>query len=254
MQLRTVFSALVATVFLSACGTLSQVDDAGQTDEPVFPDVEKVKFKTGSFPNIDNLRMVDADMTRDQLYNLLGRPHFSEGFKVREWDYLFHFRTEDGIKTCQYKVLFDKDYLAQSFFWKPDECAQLLDGVVESEPVQSFTLESDVGFAFDSATLSTAGHQAVQDIARQIQAADGIEAITVVGYTDRLGSEAYNQRLSQQRAEAVRDALVNAGVSAATIDAYGMGVANPLVHCDQGNQNELIACLAPNRRVEIQTR
>src|SRR5690625_3135027 len=254
MQLRTVFSALTAAVFLSACGTLSQVDDAGQTDEPVFPDVDKVKFETGSFPNIDNLRLIDANMTRDQLYNLLGRPHFSEGFKVKEWDYLFHFRTDDGVKSCQYKVLFDKDYLAQSFFWKPDECAQLVDGVVESEPVQSFTLESDIGFAFDSATLSAAGHQAVQDIASQIKAADGVEAITVVGYTDRLGSESYNQRLSQDRAEAVRGALINAGLSATTINAYGMGPADPVVHCDQSDQNALIACLAPNRRVEIHTR
>lgn len=254
MQLRTIFSALTAAVILSACGTLSQVDNAGQTDEPVFPDVDKVNFKTGSFPNLDNLRLIDKDMTRDQLYNLIGRPHFSEGFKVREWDYLFHFRTDDGVKTCQYKILFDKDYLAQSFFWKPDECAQLLDGVVQSEPVQSFTLESDIGFAFDSATLSAAGHQAVHDIASQIKAADAVKEITVVGYTDRLGSEAYNQRLSQQRAESVRNALVANGLPTDLITAYGVGPADPVVHCDQADQNALIACLAPNRRVEVQTR
>jgi len=253
MQLRTIFSALTAAVFLSACGTLSQVDSEGQTNEPIFPDVEKVKFETGSFPNVDNLRLIDKDMTRDQLYNLIGRPHFSEGFKVREWDYLFHFRTDDGIKTCQYKILFDNDYLAQSFFWKPDECAQLIDAV-QSEPVQSFTLSSDIGFAFDSATLSAAGHQAVQDIASQIQAADGVQEITVVGYTDRLGSEAYNQRLSQQRAEAVQNALVNSGLSAGMITAYGAGPADPIVQCDQQDQNALISCLAPNRRVEVQTR
>lgn len=254
MQLRTVFSALTAAVFLSACGTLSQVDDAGQTDEPVFPDVDKVKFETGSFPNIDNLRLIDANMTRDQLYNLLGRPHFSEGFKVKEWDYLFHFRTDDGVKSCQYKVLFDKDYLAQSFFWKPDECAQLIDGAVQSEAVQSFTLESDIGFGFDSAVLSAAGHEAVQSIANQINAADGVEAITVVGYTDRLGPESYNLRLSQERAEAVRGALITAGLSGIIIDAYGMGSADPIVHCEQRDQNALISCLAPNRRVEVQTR
>src|SRR5690606_5044560 len=45
---------------------------------------------TGSYPNIDNLRQVGDGITRDQLYDLLGRPHFAEGFRVREWDYLFH--------------------------------------------------------------------------------------------------------------------------------------------------------------------
>ncbi len=115
-------------------------------------------------------------------------------------------------------------------------------------------MESDIGFAFDSATLSAAGHNAVQDIANQIKSAEGVEAITVVGYTDRLGSDAYNQRLSQQRAQAVSNALVAAGLPANAITAHGAGSSNPVVQCDQGSQNELISCLAPNRRVEVQTR
>src|SRR5699024_12315202 len=112
----------------------------------------------------------------------------------------------------------------------------------------------DIGCDRVCASVVAIGHQAVQDIASQIKAADEVEAITVVGYADRLGSESYNQRLSQERAEAVRNALVNAGLSAPMINAYGMGPADPLVQCDQGDQNALIACLAPNRRVEIQTR
>ncbi|XOT98610.1 outer membrane protein assembly factor BamE, partial [Alcaligenes pakistanensis] len=78
-------------------------------------------FQTGSYPNIDNLRQVREGVTRDQLYDLLGRPHFAEGFKVREWDYLFHFNTAQGIKTCQFKVLFDQDMLGRSFYWQPSE-------------------------------------------------------------------------------------------------------------------------------------
>src|SRR5690606_6421808 len=127
-------AVLLAGLALAGCGTLSKVDDAGHTDEPVFPDLDKDKpyFKTGSFPNIDNLRKVQAGVTRDQLYDLLGRPHFAEGFRVREWDYLFHFNTPEGVKHCQYKVLFDKDMTGQSFYWQPAECAQILDG----KPVQ----------------------------------------------------------------------------------------------------------------------
>jgi len=254
MQLRSIFTALAATFVLTACGTLSQVDDAGQTDEPVFPDADKVNFVTGSFPNLDNLRLIDQDMTRDQLYHLIGRPHFSEGFKVREWDYLFHFRTDEGIVTCQYKILFDKDYLAQSFFWQPEACADLLTGVAQSDPVQTFTLESDIGFGFDSSVLSAEGHQAVANIAQQIQAVDGVQTVTVVGFTDRLGSATYNQQLSERRALSVQQALIAAGIPAQTIQAYGKGAADPLVQCDQTNHDALIACLAPNRRVEVQTR
>lgn len=254
MQLRTIFSALAASLVLSACGTLSQVDDAGQTDEPVFPEVEKVSFVTGSFPDIEHIRLIDHNMTRDQLYHLIGRPHFSEGFKVREWDYLFHFRTDDGIKTCQYKILFDKDYLAQSFFWKPDECANLLGEVAESKAAQSFTLESDIGFGFDSAVLSSQGQQAVANIAQQILAAQGVSSVTIIGYTDRLGSATYNQQLSTQRAMAVQEALINQGVDAGVVQAFGQGAAQPVVQCNQSDKNALIACLAPNRRVEIQTR
>lgn len=254
MQLRSVFPAVAAAFVLSACGTLSQVDDAGQTDEPVFPDADKVNFVTGSFPNLDNLRLIDQDMTRDQLYNLIGRPHFSEGFKVREWDYLFHFRTDEGIETCQYKILFDKDYLAQSFFWKPEACADLVAGVAKSDPVQTFTLEGDIGFGFDSAVLSAQGQETVADIAAQIQAADGVQSVTIVGFTDRLGSATYNQQLSEQRAMSVQQALIAAGVQANLIQAYGRGAADPLVQCDQTDHNALVACLAPNRRVEIQTR
>ena len=121
-------TALLASLVLAGCGTLSQVDDAGHTDEPVFPELDTLEFKTGSYPNLDNLRQIHAGVTRDQLYDLIGRPHFTEGFRVTEWDYLFNFNTPEGVKQCQYKVLFDKDMTGQSFYWKPADCAGLLEG------------------------------------------------------------------------------------------------------------------------------
>lgn len=70
-------------------------------------------------------------LSKDDIYKILGRPHYDEGmFGVREWNYLFHFRTPgvpanpdigsgvEGITTCQYKVLFDKHKYARSFHWK----------------------------------------------------------------------------------------------------------------------------------------
>jgi len=61
--------------------------------------------------------------TTAQIYELIGRPHFQEGlYGVREWDYLFNYRENGEHKTCQFKILFDKDKNAQSFYWMPEGC------------------------------------------------------------------------------------------------------------------------------------
>jgi outer membrane protein OmpA-like peptidoglycan-associated protein len=112
-------------------------------------------------------------------------------------------------------------------------------------------LSADALFGFDSAMLSAEGQQAVQGVLAQVREASQVQSIRVTGYTDRIGSASYNQTLSQRRAEAVRMALVQGGVPAASISAEGRGAAEPVVQCDQRNRRELIACLAPNRRVQI---
>ena len=67
------------------------------------------------------------------------------------------------------------------------------------------------------------------------------------------GSAAYNQRLSQRRAEAVRDYLVAQGLPAARLQAQGKGASEPKVRdCRQKVRKDLVACLAPNRRVELE--
>lgn len=244
-------AALALTGFaLAGCGTLSKVDNEGKTEEPVFPDVEDVNVHTGTYPNIENLRKVGDGVTRDQLYDLLGRPHFSEGFRVNEWDYLFHFNTPEGTKTCQFKVLFDKDKLGRSFHWQPTECADLLNPQ-EKPALQPFSLSGDVGFAFGSAALTTAGLDTVRNVASELKQLSELDQVTITGHTDRIGNAAANQRLSQQRAESVRNALIAQGIPAASVQAQGMGQNQPVVQCDQQGRDALIACLAPNRRVDI---
>jgi OOP family OmpA-OmpF porin len=78
--------------------------------------------------------------------------------------------------------------------------------------------------------------------------------VTITGYTDRLGSDKYNQKLSEQRAHAVKQYLVGKGVAAERLNAVGKGEANPLVACDDKKQKraDLIKCLEPNRRVEVE--
>lgn len=239
-----------AALLLAGCGSLSDVSREGKTDQPVFPDPAKVSLSSGTFPNLENLAQVQEGATRDQVYDLIGRPHFAEGFQVREWDYLFHFRTPQGVRTCQFKVLYDHDKIARSFHWAPEDCRP---GKVAPVPApQKYTLCSDVSFGFGSAVLTAAGQARMAEIAAELRRAQTIEHLEIAGHTDRIGSDSANDALSAQRADAVRQAMISSGIPANTMTAVGYGKRQPLVQCDQANRAELIACLAPNRRVEIQ--
>ena len=271
--LRTGLALAATAVLLAGCGTLSDVKDNGTTDEPKFPKLEDVQFdnRLGTFPSYENLRALAPGMTRDQLYYLLGRPHFAEGFRVREWDYVFYMKKGDRNSVCQLKVLFDKDKLAQSYLWKPAGCGEppvaaapapapvVVPAPVVPAPapapaptVQKFTLGSDVLFAFNSATLTARGRGEVARVAEAIRPVTDARVV-VTGYTDRIGSDAVNQPLSQRRAQAVTEALVAAGVARGALQAEGRGSSQPIVTCSDGlGRTALIDCLAPNRRVEIE--
>jgi OmpA-OmpF porin, OOP family len=117
----------------------------------------------------------------------------------------------------------------------------------------TITLRADSAFRFDGGgiqALLPGGKQQLDALATGLRKAQGVSGLNISGYTDRLGSDAYNQRLSLQRATTVRDYLVKAGVTL-PITVRGNGKANPVVECAQEQGEELKRCLAPNRRVEI---
>ncbi|MDR3086691.1 MAG: OmpA family protein, partial [Azoarcus sp.] len=77
----------------------------------------------------------------------------------------------------------------------------------------------------------------------------------VVGHTDRLGSPAYNQRLSERRAAAVKSYLVSKGIDTSRIYTEGKGKTSPVPNTECNNvkaRKSLIECLQPNRRVDIE--
>ena len=252
-------SMLVATVgltvVLTACTSVSKVSSEGTTDNPVFPDPARVTFnnKMGTFPNLQSLNEVKTGMTKDQLYYLLGRPHFNEGFGAREWDYLFHFHTPgvgtNGVTTCQFKVLYDTDRFTRGFYWNPVDPAGA--NCPPGAAPQVITLDADALFAFDKSDLRPEGRAKLQEFASSLNQVGQYNSINVSGYTDRLGSNAYNMRLSQARANSVKNYLVSLGVPSHKIHAQGYGESNPVVQCD-GSGAQLISCLQPNRRVEIE--
>lgn len=116
-----------------------------------------------------------------------------------------------------------------------------------------FTLAADVLFASNSATIKPEIKPMLAEIASQLRGTD--YGIAVIGHTDRIGSDKYNENLSYRRAMAVRNYLVGAGVAPERIALVEDGNAEPLpitVQCDDLHGKALKACLQPDRRVDIQ--
>ncbi|QVN18983.1 OmpA family protein [Burkholderia pyrrocinia] len=117
------------------------------------------------------------------------------------------------------------------------------------EPV---VLSADALFAFDSADLTPEGEQVVTGLAERLKPLTH-RIVKVTGYTDRMGGDRYNAALSWRRGQAVAQALIAAGIEAGNVQVWGMGSSNPVVDCPGPQSDSVIACLAPNRRVTVQS-
>lgn len=206
-------------------------------------------------------------MTKDQLYGLLGRPHFNEGFiQVREWNYLMQI-SADGtaqgdVVTCQLKILFDEGMRAASYHWKPTNCAipaapePIRAHALPPQMLKRAVLAGDVLFSFNGSTLqdiTPQGRQQLERLARELSAVKNITRIEISAFTDQLGSDSYNLALSQKRAMAIQSLMIRSGIDARVIQARGLGKSSPpLTKCDGMPKAAMIQCMAPDRRVEIQ--
>ena len=123
---------------------------------------------------------------------------------------------------------------------------------------EKVTFAADALCDFDKAVLRPEGKAKLDDLVSKL-AGVSLEVIIGVGYTDRIGSDAYNLTLSQKRAQAVKDYLVSKGIEPNRIYTEGKGKANPVKQCPDPsakgeikNRKQLIDCLQPNRRVEVE--
>ncbi|EHM0657176.1 OmpA family protein [Escherichia coli] len=247
---KNILSGLMA-VILTGCGNLSNVSPEGTTDEPVWPSPDRTMFshsgtQKGSWPVPEKLRLIKAGMNKDQIYQLVGRPHFGEGIAgVREWDYLFNFTGPDGDYVCQFKILFDRHMDARSFFWKPENCSQ-------EQEVKRYerTLQGDILFDHDSSVLTEKGREQLMIVAEELRKEGGRRFI-IEGHTDHTGSEPYNNALSEKRAGTVKGWFISQGFDAGNIEIRGKGDKEPLVVCENTGDEVMKECLRPNRRVVI---
>ena len=110
---------------------------------------------------------------------------------------------------------------------------------------QKVTYAADTFFDFDKYVLKPEGRAKLDDLVSKIQGIN-LEVIIAVGHTDWVGSEAYNQRLSVRRAEAVKAYLVSKGIERNRIYTEGKGEKQPIA------DNRTAEGRAKNRRVEVE--
>lgn len=110
---------------------------------------------------------------------------------------------------------------------------------------QKVTYAADAFFDFDKSVLKPEGRAKLDDLVGKIQGIN-LEVIIAVGHTDSIGSDAYNQRLSVRRAEAVKAYLVSKGIERNRIYTEGKGKKQPIA------SNATAEGRAKNRRVEVE--
>ena len=121
-----------------------------------------------------------------------------------------------------------------------------------SPKTETIVIQSEALFDFDKAIIKDKSNQALDEVVAKIKEHGDVEFVLVTGHTDRIGSDAYNQKLSERRANAVKKYLAGHGVEGARIKSEGKGESEPVVECkDVKGRKNLIECLAPNRRVVV---
>ena len=106
------------------------------------------------------------------------------------------------------------------------------------------TFDSGILFAVNQANLQPAGQQNLRDLVASLEEYEGTEVL-VVGHTDSTGEEAYNQSLSERRADSARTFLIGAGLDASRVRAMGRGELEPIASNDTDSGRQA------NRRVEV---
>jgi OOP family OmpA-OmpF porin len=135
--------------------------------------------------------------------------------------------------------------------WTPATAAPGCDGAIAAKPkaapqaAAKVTLNADALFDFDKSVLKPAAKASLDSLAGKVKSLT-LEVIVAVGHTDSIGTDAYNQKLSIRRAEAVKKYLVSQGIEAKRIYVEGKGESQPVA------DNKTKEGRAKNRRVQIE--
>lgn len=110
-----------------------------------------------------------------------------------------------------------------------------------------------VYFGFNRSTLNAHEKRKLDEVSSILLSSKEVSSVDIVGYTDKIGKSSYNKRLSLRRAETVKSYLARKGLRTRHVRVEGLGETGSYTHCDaKMSRKELIACLAPDRRAEIE--
>ena len=161
------------------------------------------------------------------------------------------------------------EYCWRDAFWTPATAAPGCDGALVAAPAAApvaaapaaaapaakpapapavatkVTYAADAFFDFDKSVLKPEGKAKLDDLVSKVKGIN-LEVIIAVGHTDSVGTEAYNQALSERRANAVKDYLVSKGVEKNRVYTEGKGEKQPIA------SNSTAEGRAKNRRTEIE--
>jgi len=135
--------------------------------------------------------------------------------------------------------------------------------VVEGEKAIAppIILKSDALFDYNKSDIRSRGKARLDsEVVDKIKEYARVGVILVTGHADIIGSDAYNQKLSQRRADAVKSYLAGQGIAADRIETAAKGSFEPVVSCDavkgkvNGKNKNLVECLQPNRRVVVEVK
>lgn len=221
---------------------------------------------------------LEKGLSKQRILSLLGKPKHIQP-KKDKWDYVLDIRVpnETPTKRCQLQIDFDSLGLVSGLYWNKKDCAALASSLynpILNNPImpltivdipatkppaimrRDITVSSDALFTFNKYKAQDMYEGSIPSLLNVItelnKEADKIATLTVIGLTDRMGSDNYNQKLSQNRADTIRDVLLLNGLKLTPekVLAIGRGETMPVASCSNNlNRQSLIECLAPDRRI-----
>ena len=110
---------------------------------------------------------------------------------------------------------------------------------------QSIVIQADALFDFDKSVVRPDGKRSIDEALAKIKGVD-LEMVIATGHTDSIGTDRYNQRLSERRAAAVKEYLVSKGIASSKVTTIGKGESQPVA------TNKTAEGRQKNRRVDIE--